>query len=50
MNEPIKELKTRTGLVIRIRAVTPDDAPVLSDLFHHLRKEDLRFRFLSAIS
>ncbi|PRH84805.1 GNAT family N-acetyltransferase [Labrys okinawensis] len=50
MNEPVEELKTRTGLVIRVRPVTPDDAPVLSDLFHHLRREDLRFRFLSAIS
>jgi acetyltransferase len=50
MNDPIKELKTRTGLAIGIRPVTPGDATVLSDLFHHLRKEDLRFRFLSAIS
>lgn len=50
MNEPISELKTRTGLIIEVRPVRPDDASILRDLFHHLRKEDLRFRFLSAIN
>jgi RimJ/RimL family protein N-acetyltransferase len=40
---------TRSGLKLNIRAVTPDDDALLADFFHHIRPEDLRFRFLSSI-
>lgn len=44
------QLKTRTGLLIEVRTAKANDGAILSDLFHHVSKEDLRFRFLSAIN
>ncbi len=41
-------IATRSGLKLSVRAVTQDDDAVLSDFFHHIRAEDLRFRFLSS--
>ncbi len=47
MSELAWELTTRTGLKIFVRAVTQYDDPIMNDLFHHVKDEDLRFRFLS---
>jgi len=43
------DLQTRSGLGIHVRPVVPADAELLTDFFHHVTPEDLRFRFLSAI-
>jgi acetyltransferase len=43
------ELQTRSGLGIHVRPVVPADAELLTNFFHHVTGEDLRFRFLSAI-
>lgn len=40
-------LTTRGGLTLKLRPVTPDDAPALAVLFEELAAEDMRFRFLS---
>lgn len=40
-------LTTRGGLTLKLRPVTPDDAPALAALFEGLTAEDMRFRFLS---
>jgi len=43
------DLRTRSGLDLHVRPVVPADAELLTDFFHHVTVEDLRFRFLSAI-
>ena len=43
------ELVTRTGYAFHVRPAAPADEPALSDFFTHVDKEDLRFRFLSAV-
>ncbi|MEZ5898873.1 MAG: GNAT family N-acetyltransferase [Hyphomicrobiaceae bacterium] len=43
------ELQTRTGFRIRVRPANEQDDPALSAFFEHVSKDDLRFRFLSAI-
>jgi len=40
---------TRDGVSITLRPVHHDDEPLLQDLFAHLSREDVRFRFLGAI-
>lgn len=40
---------TRSGLKLSIRAATEGDDAILADFFHHIRAEDLRFRFLSSV-
>ena len=40
-------LKTRNGLNISIRPANDGDDEILQQLFHRLRPEDLRFRFLT---
>lgn len=40
-------LITRTGFDFAVRPVVPFDEPVLADLFRHVDKDDMRFRFLS---
>jgi N-acetylglutamate synthase-like GNAT family acetyltransferase len=42
-------LKTRTGFEFSVRPVEPFDEPALARLFSHVDKEDMRFRFLSAM-
>ncbi|MBB3587030.1 GNAT family N-acetyltransferase [Sphingomonas sp. BK481] len=44
------DLTTRTGYAFYVRPITPDDEAALADFFTHVGKEDLRFRFLSAIN
>jgi len=43
------DLTTRDGYVFHVRPASPADEPALADFFEHVDKEDLRFRFLSAI-
>lgn len=43
------DLQTRSGLALHARPVVPADTELLTDFFHHVTAEDLRFRFLSAI-
>lgn len=40
-------LVTRTGFEFAVRAVGPFDEPALAELFSHVEKDDMRFRFLS---
>lgn len=42
------DLVTRSGLKIHVRPVRPDDEDALTQFFHHVSPEDLRFRFLTA--
>ena len=42
-------LETRSGLHFRVRPATPSDDAALAAFFEHVSKDDLRFRFLSAI-
>jgi len=49
MTEPASERVTRTGIHLKIRPAGPEDEAILADLFHHVSKEDLRFRFLTEI-
>ncbi len=42
-------LTTRTGFEFYVRPVEPSDKEALAEFFTHVSKEDLRFRFLSAL-
>ncbi|MEN2787425.1 GNAT family N-acetyltransferase [Sphingomonas qilianensis] len=42
------DLVARDGYRFHVRPATPADEQALADLFHHVDKDDLRFRFLSA--
>jgi acetyltransferase len=48
--DPTATLTTRSGKVVEIRPVHPDDGFLLAQFFEHLSPEDLRFRFLSAMT
>ena len=43
------DLTTRNGYVFRVRPAAPSDEAELGELFRHVDRDDLRFRFLSAI-
>lgn len=43
------DLETRTGFRFAVRPATETDDAALKDFFSHVSKDDLRFRFLSAI-
>ncbi|KTF68546.1 N-acetyltransferase family protein [Sphingomonas sp. HT-1] len=45
--EPV-QLPTRSGLVIDVRTVRPDDEAGLTRFFDHVSNEDRRFRFFTA--
>lgn len=45
--EPV-QLATRSGLVIDVRTVRPDDEMLLTAFFDHVSNEDRRFRFFTA--
>ena len=40
---------TRSGFRFHIRPASPDDEPALAEFFTHVSRDDLRFRFLSAV-
>jgi len=42
-------LTTRTGFEFHVRPVEPSDKAALAEFFTHVSKDDLRFRFLSAV-
>ena len=42
-------LMTHTGLLLHVRAVRPEDEPLLAEFFRHVTPEDLRFRFLGGV-
>lgn len=42
-------LKTRAGFMITVRPANENDDETLKDLFHRVRPEDLRFRFLTGM-
>jgi len=44
-----ENLTTYTGFTFRVRPADPDDQPALAEFFTHVTKDDLRFRFLSAM-
>lgn len=50
INAPAKaqDVRTRSGNVLLVRAVTPRDEPLLEEFFDRVSDEDRRFRFLSA--
>jgi acetyltransferase len=43
------DLVTRSGYGFHVRCVEPSDEAALAELFTHVDKEDLRFRFFAAI-
>ena len=43
-------LTTRAGFHFQVRPAQPADEPALGAFFRHVEKEDLRFRFLSALN
>ncbi|HXH15938.1 MAG TPA: GNAT family N-acetyltransferase [Sphingomonas sp.] len=43
------DLTTKSGYVFHVRPAEPSDEAALAEFFTHVAKEDLRFRFLSAI-
>lgn len=43
------DVVTRDAVALHIRPVSPEDEPVLAELFEHVSAEDLRFRFLTAV-
>ncbi|THK36196.1 GNAT family N-acetyltransferase [Ensifer sp. MPMI2T] len=43
------DLLTRTGLVLHIRPVRPEDETLLAEFFAHVTPGDLRFRFLGGV-
>lgn len=48
--DPSATLTTRSGLKLEVRPVHADDAFLLARFFDHVSAEDIRFRFLSAMS
>lgn len=49
MAQNVWNLTTRAGLKITVRPANESDDETLKELFHHVRPEDLRFRFLTAM-
>lgn len=43
------DLLTRSGLVLHVRPVVPEDEAALADFFAHVTPQDLRFRFLGGV-
>jgi len=43
------DLVTRTGLVLHLRPVRPEDETLLAEFFTHVTPADLRFRFLGGV-
>lgn len=43
------DLTTRSGVVLHVRPVRPDDEAVLAEFFQRVSPEDLRYRFLTGL-
>ena len=50
IDDTSQTLTTRTGFRFQVRPASPADDAVVAEFFAHVSREDLRFRFLSAIS
>jgi N-acetylglutamate synthase-like GNAT family acetyltransferase len=44
------DLVTRNGRRFHVRPAQPDDEPALAEFFKHVSKDDIRFRFLTALN
>ena len=42
-------LVTQSGLVLHVRAIKPEDKPLLAEFFRNVTPEDMRFRFLAGV-
>nr|MBA3898146.1 GNAT family N-acetyltransferase [Sphingomonadaceae bacterium] len=49
MDDRSTYLTTRTGFRFHVRPASPADDDTLADFFTHVTREDLRFRFLTAV-
>ena len=45
----VADLTTRSGYTFHVRSAAPADERALGEFFDHVDKEDLRFRFLTAV-
>jgi N-acetylglutamate synthase-like GNAT family acetyltransferase len=50
MDDCNRHLTTRTGFRLHVRPARPDDDGTVADFFTHVTREDLRFRFLTAVN
>lgn len=50
MDDWNQHLTTRSGFRFHVRPARPADAGTVADFFTHVTREDLRFRFLSALN
>lgn len=50
MDDRSTYLTTRTGFRFHVRSATPADDGTIAEFFTHVTREDLRFRFLTAIN
>lgn len=50
MDDPSIHLTTRTGFSLTIRPATSADDATVTEFFTHVTREDLRFRFLTALN
>ncbi len=50
IDRPGTTLTTRTNFAFQVRAAQPSDQPAIADFFSHVEKDDLRFRFLTAVN
>ncbi|MDX1577383.1 MAG: bifunctional acetate--CoA ligase family protein/GNAT family N-acetyltransferase, partial [Gemmatimonadota bacterium] len=47
--ELVEEIELEDGRRVTLRPIRPEDEPAHLDLFHHLRREDVRFRFFGEV-
>lgn len=50
IDQAVSTLTTRTGFGFDVRPAQPNDEAALAEFFTHVEKDDLRFRFLSALN
>lgn len=50
MIQPSQLLSTRSGFTFQVRPARPADDGTVAEFFTHVTREDLRFRFLTALS
>lgn len=50
IDRPGTLLTTRSGFEFQVRAAQPSDQSAIADFFTHVEKDDLRFRFLTAVN
>ena len=50
LNQVETKLTTRNGFEFDVRPTQPSDEAALAEFFTHVKKDDLRFRFLSGVS